>query len=316
MKCPKCQKENVEDAKFCVECGHSLAQEEIIEEVVEEEAVESIEEEIPEIKEEDEPEKKIWYYVLNNQSVGPYTQTEMIQMIQEKKILANTYIWKSGLQDWIYVKNSELAAYLFQKEEPKDEKEVDDGWYYVDINNSQQGPYSKEEMRMFLEQGMINGNTFVWQQGLADWIHCKDSTLFTGHTNAQTNFYANGNTTKQTIEIRSIPMQVLLSVVTCGLYGLYWLYTLANDINRLNTAQGKPAGTDAFLVVLLSIFTCGLYEIYFYWKAGKLLRQLQFENGYIVEDNSLITMILAIFGLGLVSRCILQNTLNDVQRYA
>ena len=152
---------------------------------------------------------------------------------------------------------------------------------------------------------------------MMDWIHCKDSTLFDRRSGSGGfNNYANGNTNKIFIETRSIPVCIILSIVTCGIYNLYWIYRLAKDVNTLNAAQQKPTGQDAGMVILLYIITCGLYGIYFYWKFGKLVKQLQFDNGYYVEDNSLVMMLLCIFGLGLISNCILQSTLNDIQRYA
>lgn len=340
MNCPKCGKELPENAKFCLECGTPLEskeseleevkveepQEDNKEEAIEE-VVETVEEEVseetesteePVVENEEEP-KKVWYYVSNNQSVGPYSKEEMIEFIENKTIKSNTYIWKSGLKDWVYLKNSELSIYIqTESETTKESNEQfdDSSWFYVNAGNQQTGPFTEEEMIDFIKNGVINANTYVWKSGMMDWIRCKDSVLFhaagkTGETN-----YSNANTDKVFFETRSIPMSIILSFVTCGIYELYWLYCLARDVNRLNAAQGKPTGSDAGMVVLFSIITCGIYEIYFYWKAGKLLRQLQFKNAYYVEDNGLVMMLLSIFGLRIISKCILQSTLNDIQRYA
>ena len=81
----------------------------------EEDTVEEVQEETKETKEEETHSNKIWYYVSNNQSVGPFSVEEMEDLIENKTIYGNTYVWKSGLKDWIYLKNSDLAAYL-QKE--------------------------------------------------------------------------------------------------------------------------------------------------------------------------------------------------------
>ncbi len=39
---------------------------------------------------------------------------------------------------------------------------------------------------------------------------------------------------------RSIVLSIVLSIVTCGIYGLYWMYELNNEVNEL--AQ-DPAGS-------------------------------------------------------------------------
>lgn len=42
------------------------------------------------------------------------------------------------------------------------------------------------------------------------------------------------------VQNRNIAMCVILSFVTCGIYGLIWLYQMTND---LNTVSRDPNGT-------------------------------------------------------------------------
>ena len=70
---------------------------------------------------------------------------------------------------------------------------------------------------------------------------------------------------------RSIPIAIILSIVTFGIYGLYWLYSLANDINTL-THQEQPSG---FKVLVLTIITLGFYELYWLYKAGERINEFQ-----------------------------------------
>ena len=44
------------------------------------------------------------------------------------------------------------------------------------------------------------------------------------------------------IERRSIPLSVILTIVTCGLYGLYWIIKLNDEINQL---AGEPNATSS-----------------------------------------------------------------------
>lgn len=40
-------------------------------------------------------------------------------------------------------------------------------WYYVE-NNDSKGPYSQDEMKGFMESGILSGNSFVWKTGMQD----------------------------------------------------------------------------------------------------------------------------------------------------
>lgn len=353
MNCPNCGKEVREDAKFCSECGTRLEQQKIEEEPIilgtstqsEEETTQQVEEtvepaqeveetveEVPaepvqEVEEtvEEEPvqetveEEKNWYYVENSQSTGPFSESEMVEFIKSKKIDKDTYVWKAGMQDWVHLEKSELEEYTHEKVEEQTSND-DSGWYYVDSTSSQVGPCSEEQMKELIHKGVIQMNTYVWKAGMQDWILMKDSTLYTPNVSQQqSQSYAYNNPTgsmnKGFVQNRNIALSLILSIVTCGIYGLYWIYCLAKDVNTLCNAQNKPMGTEPGLVVVFSLVTCGVYDIYFYWKSAKLLHSLTYSN-YAVEDNSLILALLQVFGLGIVSSCILQSTLNDIQKYA
>ena len=61
------------------------------------------------------------------------------------------------------------------------------------------------------------------------------------------------------IERRNIAVCIVLTLVTCGIYGIYWIVCLTNDVN---TVSGDVNGTSGGMVVLLTIVTCGIYGIY------------------------------------------------------
>lgn len=75
-----------------------------------EDTVEEVQKETKETKEEETHSNKIWYYVSNNQSVGPFSVEEMEDLIENKTIYGNTYVWKSGLKDWIYLKKLRFSC--------------------------------------------------------------------------------------------------------------------------------------------------------------------------------------------------------------
>ena len=109
---------------------------------------------------------------------------------------------------------------------------------------------------------------------------------------------------------RSIALAIVLSIVTCGIYGLYWLYCIVND---LNTASGDTADTSGGTVLLLSIVTCGIYMYYWNYKAADKVNKIHAMNGEL-QDTSLniLYLILTLVGFGIVTYALIQNELNHV----
>ena len=69
---------------------------------------------------------------------------------------------------------------------------------------------------------------------------------------------------------RSLATYILLSIVTCGIYGYYFVYQMAQDTNTICEGDGENTpGLVAF--ILLSFFTCGIYSIYWQYQLAKRL---------------------------------------------
>lgn len=110
------------------------------------------------------------------------------------------------------------------------------------------------------------------------------------------------------IQERNIVVQVILSIVTCGIYGIYWFITLTDDA-ALKAEEPDFTGGKAFLFTLI---TCGIYGWYWYYKMGKTLYTAGQKNGVEIADNSVIYLVLGLFGLGIVNYCIMQSDLNKL----
>ena len=70
---------------------------------------------------------------------------------------------------------------------------------------------------------------------------------------------------------RNIALCIVLSIVTCGIYGIYWMIVLANETN---VASGHAQdGTSGGIVFLLTLVTCGIYGIYWAYKQGEKINE-------------------------------------------
>ncbi len=111
---------------------------------------------------------------------------------------------------------------------------------------------------------------------------------------------------------RSIALCIIFTILTCGLYSLYWIYVLNEDISDL---AGEKPSMNGVLVILLSILTCGIFGFYWCYKMGAKLVQAQQMNGFpAASDTPLICLLLSIFQLGIISLAILQDGVNTIVR--
>ena len=54
---------------------------------------------------------------------------------------------------------------------------------------------------------------------------------------------------------RNIALAIVLSIVTCGIYGIYWMIKV---VDELNEASNNQNGTSGGMVFLLSLVTCSI----------------------------------------------------------
>lgn len=136
----------------------------------------------------------------------------------------------------------------------------------------------------------------------------------TGNNYAGNNAYNSNNTSgnagynnnfqqNSVITPRNIPLCVILSIVTCGIYGIYWMIKLNDEINAL---AGEPYATSGGMVFLLSVVTCNIYNLYWMYKMGERSDRI---NG-IQGNSNILYLVIGIFGFGIVNYCLMQDTIN------
>lgn len=106
---------------------------------------------------------------------------------------------------------------------------------------------------------------------------------------------------------RNIVVGILLSIITCGIYGLYWQYKQMVTLN----AWLKRDEYSFWLWFFLSIITCGIYGIYYEYKMANGINTVQADNDLVFDSNlPIICIVLAIFGIGVASLAIQQHQIN------
>lgn len=108
------------------------------------------------------------------------------------------------------------------------------------------------------------------------------------------------------IEKRNIVTAVILTFVTCGIYGLIWFMHLTDDSNKLSDDVNPTSGGKA---LLFSIITCGIYSLYWTYKRGEIIDKYHESTGKS-SSNNILYLILTLVGCGIIAWILLQNELN------
>lgn len=101
---------------------------------------------------------------------------------------------------------------------------------------------------------------------------------------------------------RNILLALLFSILTCGIYTIYWFVKITNDSNTLAPKHATMGGVAAFFV---GIFTFGIYDLYWAYRLGEKEGEMLNTSG-----SGVLYLILALFTLGIVPMCIGQNAIN------
>lgn len=105
------------------------------------------------------------------------------------------------------------------------------------------------------------------------------------------------------IKSRNIVTCILLTFITCGIYGIYWAVCLARE-----AVSVKDPSDSGVLEIILFLFLpfLGFYLAEQKFAAGCAAK------GIPHKDNSVLYLILGLVGLGIVDYCMLQNDLNQL----
>ncbi len=117
------------------------------------------------------------------------------------------------------------------------------------------------------------------------------------------------------IEERSIATNVILSIITCGIYGIFWFITLTND-TKIVSGDADFSGGKYFL---LNLITCGVFGIYWGYKLGQNINKAKSVRNMPTEDLPILYLVLMALNYvcgvtGIITYCLAQNELNEIAK--
>ena len=82
---------------------------------------------------------------------------------------------------------------------------------------------------------------------------------------------------------RNLALCIIFSIITCGIYELYWLVCITDETNELSENPNYASGIFA---LLLTIVTCNIYGLYWAYQMGEkidIIKQKRGKSTRIVE---------------------------------
>ena len=83
-------------------------------------------------------------------------------------------------------------------------------------------------------------------------------------------------------------MCILLTIVTCGIYGLYWFVCITDDTNEMS-GENELAGGG--MALLLTLVTCGIYGWYWAYKMGEKVDIIKNRGGMPSSNSGILFVV-------------------------
>jgi len=108
------------------------------------------------------------------------------------------------------------------------------------------------------------------------------------------------------INKRSIGVSIFLSIITLGIYAIYWQYLLLKNVKVIKHDLSSCTGE------MLCLIFVPFYSLYWWYTRGESVKQEFSSRNHNVAGNGTIFLVLSLFGLGIVAIAIMQNDFNSL----
>ena len=109
------------------------------------------------------------------------------------------------------------------------------------------------------------------------------------------------------LEKRSVATVIILSLVTCGIYMVYWTYVTCQALQQ----QGKKTSIPVILTTLMMLFYSSIGGALLAIDADDNINAIKEMNGMPKADNKILWLLLGIF-IPIVTVALVQNEINGM----
>jgi len=110
----------------------------------------------------------------------------------------------------------------------------------------------------------------------------------------------------------NVALYLILSLLTLGIFNLYWNWRQMGDCNELLDRKAFSWG----LWLLFCILTFGIYHFYYQYKMGSAINEIQRRVDMpVTEGLPVLSLFATVVGFGIVTDCIHQFELNRIEAW-
>lgn len=133
-----------------------------------------------------------WYVAVGDQPAGPFKAAEVYEKLSTGEMTPAHYAWKKGMKDWKRLLEFSEFQIEVPKAPPKNWKPPEEVTppapppskparvWFLYYNDSQFGPFSRQEVERFLSVGKIHSRVYAWKDGMGDWKTIGEISDFSG----------------------------------------------------------------------------------------------------------------------------------------
>lgn len=108
---------------------------------------------------------------------------------------------------------------------------------------------------------------------------------------------------------RSIVSVILLSMFTCGIYALYFVYTVQEELRYECPEESLTSGA---ATIVLSFITCGIYSIYWMYVTSRKMDYIVRRDTGFSSDDTVLFVLIGVFLTPIAYNALIQNKINNL----
>ncbi len=117
-----------------------------------------------------------FYLNINGNQRGPLDEAEFRELVRNKAVSQEDYVWEAKQGRWIKIKfYAELAAVF---EEEASAPPAEEEGYFINVEGKTGGPFLKDAIIKEIERGRFQRSHFVWDAESNRWLKASEHAIF------------------------------------------------------------------------------------------------------------------------------------------